>query len=118
MLPKLGIFMDLLGEVETVTNDGKLVVRANTDPEINVQVFDAKGRKVGTVKRIFGPVDEPYVTVVPFSKENVNGLLNKRIYFTGEKRDGKNITTPNITGISVFRETLAIPFETSEQTKS
>ena len=82
--------MELLGEVETVTNDGKIVVRAQTAPEINAPVCDAKGRKVGTVKRIFGPVDEPYVTVTPFSKENVNGLLKKRIYFTGEKRDGKN----------------------------
>ena len=84
------MFRELLGEVETITNDGKLVVRSQTTPDINVLVCDGKGRKVGTVKRIFGPVDEPYVTVVPVSKENVNGLLNKRIYFTGEKRDGKN----------------------------
>ena len=82
--------MELLGEVETVTNDGKLIVRAQITPDINSAVCDAKGHKVGNVKRIFGPVDEPYVTVIPASKDVVNGILNKKIYFTGEKRDGKN----------------------------
>lgn len=81
--------MDYLGEVETVTNDGKIVVRAVTAPEVNVGVFDSRERKIGTVKRVFGPVDSPYVTVVPVSKGNVSGLLNMKTYYKGENRNGK-----------------------------
>ena len=81
--------MDYLGEVETVTNDGKIVVRAVTAPEVNVGVFDSRERKIGTVKRVFGPVDSPYVTVVPVSKGNVSGLLNMKTYYKGEDRNGK-----------------------------
>ena len=68
--------MDYLGEVETVTHDGKIVVRAITAPEVNVGVFDSHERKIGTVKRVFGPVDSPYVTVAPTAKGDLNGLLN------------------------------------------
>ena len=82
--------MQFLGQVETVTNDGKLVVRAVNTPEINNTVYDSRERKIGTVKRVFGPVDSPYVTVLPAIKDDLNGLLNKETYFRGENKDGKN----------------------------
>ena len=81
--------MDYLGEVETVTHDGKIVVRAITAPEVNVGVFDSHERKIGTVKRVFGPVDSPYVTVAPTAKGDLNGLLNTKTYYKGENRNGK-----------------------------
>lgn len=81
--------MEYLGEVETVTNDGKIIVRASTTPEVNNAVFDSREHKIGTVKRIFGPVDSPYVTVIPVTKEGLNGLLNKKTFFKGEIRNGK-----------------------------
>ena len=78
-----------LGEVETITNDGKIVVRAVNTPEINNAVYDSRERKIGTVKRVFGPVDSPYVTVSPAVKEGLDGLLNQETYFRGENKDGK-----------------------------
>ena len=67
--------MEYLGEVETVTHDGKIIVRAVSTPDVNNAVFDSHERKIGTVKRVFGPVDSPYVTILPTSKGNLNGLL-------------------------------------------
>lgn len=81
--------MQFLGEIETITNDGKIVIRAVTAPEVNNAVFDNRDRKIGTVKRIFGPVDCPYVTVVPVIKGDLGGHLNQETYFRGENKDGK-----------------------------
>lgn len=81
--------MQFLGEIETITNDGKIVIRAVTAPEVNNAVFDNRDRKIGTVKRIFGPVDCPYVTVAPVIKGDLGGLLNQETYFRGENKDGK-----------------------------
>ena len=81
--------MQYLGDVETVTNDGKIIVRAVTTPELNNAVFDDREQKIGTVKRVFGPVDNPYVAILPATKGNHDGLLNKKTYFKGEKKDGK-----------------------------
>ena len=81
--------MQFLGEIETITNDGKIVVTAVTAPEVNNTVYDDRENKIGTVKRIFGPVDCPYVTVVPAIKGSLDSLLIKQTYFKGETRDGK-----------------------------
>ena len=81
--------MQYLGDVETVTNDGKIIVRAVRTPDVNNAVFDDRERKIGTVKRIFGPVDSPYVTILPVTKGNLDGLLNKKTYLKGERKDGK-----------------------------
>ena len=82
--------MDYLGEVETITHDGKIIVRAVTTPDVNNTVFDSLEHKIGTVKRVFGPVDSPYVTVLPTTKTDLNGYLNKKTYFKGENRNGKD----------------------------
>ena len=81
--------MEYLGDVETVTSDGKLVIRAVSAPDVNNAVFDEREQRIGTVKRVFGPVDSPYVTILPVTKGDLNGLLNKKTYLKGEKRDGK-----------------------------
>ena len=49
--------MEYLGDVETVTSDGKLVIRAVSAPDVNNAVFDEREQRIGTVKRVFGPVD-------------------------------------------------------------
>ena len=81
--------MEYLGDVETVTNDGKIVIRAITAPDVGAKIFDNRERCIGTVKRVFGPVDSPYVTVTPSEKNNLNGLLNKKTYHKGENRNAK-----------------------------
>ncbi len=82
--------MDCLGFVETVSGDGRFVVKATAAPEANDPVFDSKGTKIGSVKRIFGPVDGPYVTVVPIDKSILADILGKKIYYRGEAKYGKD----------------------------
>lgn len=82
--------MDYLGEVETITNDGRLVVRAAVAPDVNCPVFDGREKRIGTVKRVFGPVDSPYVTVAPASKDDANRLLNKKVFYSGAPVNGND----------------------------
>ena len=81
--------MNYLGDVETVTDDGKIVVKAVTTPEVNSPVFDSRERRIGTVKRIFGPVDSPYVTILPVAKGDLDRLMNEKTYLMGEMKNGK-----------------------------
>ncbi len=81
--------MEYLGDIETITHDGRIVVRAVSAPDVNNAVFDAREHRIGTVKRVFGPVDSPYVTILPVAKGDLSGLLRTKVYCKGEKRDGK-----------------------------
>ena len=36
--------MEYLGDVETVTNDGKIVIRAITAPDVGARIFDNRER--------------------------------------------------------------------------
>ncbi|MCK9323268.1 MAG: Gar1/Naf1 family protein [Candidatus Methanomethylophilaceae archaeon] len=82
--------MDFLGIVEEVTSDGKAVVRSETLPDVGNLVFDQRERRVGTVKRIFGPVDEPYVSITIEDKTLIMGLKEKKLYFTKGTQNGKD----------------------------
>ena len=48
--------MEYLGVVETVSGEGRFVVKAESTPNVNDQIFNEKGTTIGIVKRIFGPV--------------------------------------------------------------
>ncbi len=82
--------MERLGRIEEVTSDGRAIVSCSAAPGIGDAVFDSRFKMIGTVGRVFGPVDSPYVTVLPAIKDDLNGLLNKETYFRGENKDGKN----------------------------
>lgn len=82
--------MDFLGVAEEITSDGKIVVRGVTAPEVGDPVFDPKQKRIGSVKRIFGPVDSPYVSVVPVDKSVLTNISGKKVYFEGATRHGKN----------------------------
>ncbi|MBI5000725.1 MAG: hypothetical protein HZB92_04260 [Euryarchaeota archaeon] len=52
-----------LGTVETLTYGGNILVRARFAPREGSVVCDRLGKRLGFVKRVFGPVKEPFVTV-------------------------------------------------------
>lgn len=78
-----------LGIVETISGDIRFVVKAGTVPRPDADVYDSADRKIGNVKRIFGPVDGPYVTVACCNGETAEKLLGKSVFIKGEDRDGK-----------------------------
>ncbi len=59
--------LERLGRVEEVTNDGRLIVTCDVLPEIGDGVFDSGLNRIATVNRIFGPIDNPYAPVTPYT---------------------------------------------------
>jgi len=82
--------MDILGVVEEVTHDGNIIVRGTVTPEYGNIVYDSKKNKIGSVKRIFGPVDGPYVSVTPVDKTVLVSISGKNVYFERGTQHGKN----------------------------
>jgi len=54
-----------LGRVLHLSRNKNLITRTITPPQIGMTVVDRKHQKVGTVKDVFGPVKNPYVSVKP-----------------------------------------------------
>ncbi|MDR2865905.1 MAG: Gar1/Naf1 family protein [Methanomassiliicoccaceae archaeon] len=82
--------MDVLGVVEEVSHEGLIIVRGDVTPEHGNAVYDAKQKRIGTVKRIFGPVDRPYISVIPSDKSILINISGKKIYFEKGAQHGKN----------------------------
>jgi rRNA processing protein Gar1 len=75
--------MQFLGNVQEVTVDGKLVIRAAFTPKLRDMVWDNRKRLLGRVVRIFGPVDSPYVTVEPAGDTSLLSIAGKQVYIDG-----------------------------------
>ncbi len=71
--------MQRLGVVENIAYSGALVVRARFAPPPGAKVLDARSRALGRVKRVFGPVAEPYVAVEPFKPPSLS-LMGTEVY--------------------------------------
>ncbi len=84
------IFVEYLGIIETVSGEGRFVVKAESTPNVNDQVFNERGSTIGIVKRIFGPVDGPYVTVSSQNGAVPGDLIGKKVFFRGENKHGKD----------------------------
>jgi len=61
-----------LGTVETLTYGGNILVRAKFAPREGSLVCDKLGKRLGFVKRVFGPVKEPFVTVAAREKAGLS----------------------------------------------
>lgn len=81
--------MDFLGVIEEITIDGKAIVRGSVTPNNNDPVFDQKMKRIGFVRRVFGPVDSPYVTVNPIDKTALVNAVGKKVYYEGDPQYGK-----------------------------
>lgn len=62
----------LLGKVTTIAYNGNLIIKAKFTPKIFSEVLDRSTKVLGKVVRIFGPVDEPYLSVKPSRKLLLN----------------------------------------------
>ena len=83
--------MEFLGIVNETTDNGTVVVIGKGDiPDIGNHVFDSKKNKIGTVKRVFGPVEEPFITVAVDDAAALKGLRGKELYITRRTQNGKD----------------------------
>jgi RNA-binding protein len=83
------VVLESLGCVETVSGEGRFVVKAVTVPEMNETVYTRDGKKLGTVKRIFGPVEGPYVTVDADNGTVPADIIGKKVFTKGEIKNAK-----------------------------
>jgi len=83
--------MEFLGIVDGTADNGIIVVIGTGDiPDIGNHVFDSKNNKIGTVKRIFGPVKEPFITVAADNTAMLGGLKGKELYIKRRAQNGKD----------------------------
>lgn len=70
-----------MGKVYDITNRGFLLLKSDHAPNSGAAVCDKKGRKIGAVVKVFGPVKEPYVSVRPTNKKDVGlGIIGNDLY--------------------------------------
>jgi RNA-binding protein len=89
--------MKLLGVIQDVGFDGKLIVRGAFAPGPRERVVDNRSKPLGFVRRVFGPVDSPYIIVEPAGKSNLLAAVGKQVYVEevgyyakGTRRDRRN----------------------------
>ncbi|MBQ4368623.1 MAG: hypothetical protein II805_02485 [Candidatus Methanomethylophilus sp.] len=80
--------MELLGIVEGITSEGHALVKCVSAPELGSAVFDKDRNRIGSVKRVLGPVDGPYASV---SGDGVSGSLKGAKVYSGQGgNNGRN----------------------------
>lgn len=81
--------MRLLGVVQDISHDGKLIVKARFAPEARQIVRDNLKGEVGRVTKVFGPVRSPYVAIDPRKDLKTLAVLGKEVYVQQEREHGK-----------------------------
>ena len=76
--------MKLLGVVQDISHDGKLIVKARFAPRKNTIVQDNLKVNMGRVSRVFGPVRSPYVSIQPVKDMKTLAVLGKEVYVSEE----------------------------------
>ncbi|MCJ7463887.1 MAG: hypothetical protein MUO81_04005 [Thermoplasmata archaeon] len=79
----------LLGVVQDISHDGKLIVKARFAPNLKELVRDNLKGEVGRVSKIFGPVRSPYVAIEPRKELKTLAVLGKEVYVQQERENGK-----------------------------
>ena len=80
----------LLGVVQDISHDGKLIVKARFAPRMKEIVRDNLKREVGRVSKIFGPVRSPYIAIEPQRQLKTLAVLGKEVYVQQERDNGKS----------------------------
>ncbi len=72
--------MRLLGVIQDISHDGKLIVKARFAPSLKEIVRDNLRGEVGRVSKVFGPVRSPYVAIDPRKELKTLAVLGKEVY--------------------------------------
>lgn len=81
--------MRLLGVVQDISHDGRLIVKARFPPINKEVVRDNVKNEIGRVAKVFGPVRSPYVAIEPRNGLKTLAVLGKEVYVQEERDHGK-----------------------------
>ncbi len=74
--------MKRLGVIKNVMRDGSILMKATMLAKPGTVVYDARGKALGNVTRMFGPVDGPYLVLkVRSGGSDTLKLLESTVYF-------------------------------------
>ena len=76
--------LKLLGVVQDISHDGRLIVKARFAPRNGAVVRDNLKVTIGRVARVFGPVRLPYVAIRPEKDMKTLAILGREVYVLGE----------------------------------
>ena len=72
--------MKKLGTVKNIIHDGTKPLEAHETSKPGTPIYDSRGRMVGKVARVFGPVNGPYVSVKPTGHFDALSIMNSSLY--------------------------------------
>ena len=72
--------MRRLGKVLQVTNRGSIIVQTDKSPPIGAKVVDKQAQPIGIIQDVFGPVNNPYVSIRSKNREKALKLINQIVY--------------------------------------
>ncbi len=81
--------MRLLGIVQDISHEGKLIVKARFAPKLKDVVRDNLRIEVGRITKVFGPARAPYVAIEPRKELKTLAVLGKEVYVQEEREHGK-----------------------------
>jgi len=65
-------------------SSGNLILKSKTDVRIGEAVRDNKGKRVGTIFDIFGPINDPYISIKTRTS-NPERLVGAALYVRARK---------------------------------
>jgi rRNA processing protein Gar1 len=77
--------MNRLGVVLHLSGSKKLILQTKTKIKTGVQVFDEGLKPVGIILDVFGPVENPYISIKP-SIEQPEQYVGRPLYLISKNR--------------------------------
>lgn len=83
--------MRRLGKVLHVSKRGSLILRTDKTPPTGPQalVLDKEANEIGIVLDVFGPVNNPYVSIRPYEGTDTQSLVGQILYLRKSNKHKK-----------------------------
>lgn len=77
--------MEEIGLIVRLARSGMLIAKVSKEPKPGQLLVDSKGRPVGKVVEVFGPVESPYASIRPLS-DWAKTLEGERVFSKDDRR--------------------------------
>ncbi|HVP23136.1 MAG TPA: Gar1/Naf1 family protein [Conexivisphaerales archaeon] len=71
--------MQEIGTIVRRARSGMVIVKLSREPREGQVLFDSRGRSVGRVTEVFGPVKGAYASLSPHT-DRLEGLVGEKVY--------------------------------------
>ena len=74
-----------VGYILRKAKSGRIIVKLQVEVKEGTMLYDKKGRKVGLVREVFGPVSSPYASLEPRT-DRIRGMIGDLVYAREEEK--------------------------------